>query len=178
VPYFAAALARTPSGWTATEVDLDEIHDFATLADILRDVDDDEKAETTLLFLEEDDVYVAIVRVDGAEDPRVFVSDSRAGEESRIAQLLLDEVGPPVSVPFSVDEVLDAGDDAAVAEDEPAEPTDVMPAGDSDLVADLGTPAATLLALCAHEGLLPADVITAVAEKAGCLDELEEIREG
>lgn len=176
MPYFAAALARTPSGWTATEVDFDEIDDFVTLADTLRDID--EKAETTLLFLEEDDVYVAIVRVEGAEDPRVFVSDSRAGEESRIVQLLLDEVGPPAPVPFSVDDVLGAGDDVVVEEDEPAEPTDVVPAGDPDLVADLGTPAATLLALCAHEGLLPADVITAVAEKAGCLDELEEIREG
>lgn len=173
MPYFAAALARCPSGWSATELDLDEVEDFADLSDILRDLDDD--ANKTLLFLEEDDVYVAIVRVDGADDARVFVSDIRAGEESRIAAMLLEEAGTPEPVPFVVDE--DALDDtAAAADDDAVESTDVVPAGDSDLLADLGTPSGDLLALCAHEGMLPADVITEVAKRAGCVDELEEIR--
>lgn len=176
MPYFAAALARTPSGWTATELDLDEVGDFPVLADILRELEDG--AETTLLLLEEDDVYVAVVRVDGIDDPRVFVSDTRAGEESRIAALLLEEAGRPEPVPFLVDDEIGDEVDVVIEEDEPAESTDVIPAGEADLLADLGTPAATLLELCAHEGLLPADVITAIAERAGCLDQLEEIREG
>ena len=176
MPYFAAAMARSPKGWTARELDLDEVEEFSELIDLLRDVDD--QADLTLLFLEEDDVYVGIVRADTAEDPRVFVSDSRAGEESRIAELLLEEIGRPDPVPFSVDEeVLEVAPEVVEDEEESGETTDVVPAGDADLVADLGTPAEQLLALCAHEGLLPADVITAVAEKAGCLEELEEIRE-
>lgn len=176
MPYFAAALARASSGWTATEVDLDEVGDFAELIDMLRDLDDE--AERTLLFLEEDDVYVAIVRVDGdGEDPRVFVSDIRAGEESRIAAMLLEEAGRPEPVPFVEEEILDDAEEVA-DDDDRAESTDIMPAGDSDLLTDLGTGSADLLALCAHEGLLPADVITAVTERAGCLDELEDIRGG
>ncbi len=178
VPYFAAALARTPSGWTAAELDLDGVDDVLGLADLMREVE--EQAELTLLFLEEDDVYVAIVRIDSGEDPRIFVSDVRAGDESRVAEMLLEEVGRPVPVPFSVDdEIADEPNPAGEKDaDDTGESTDVVPAGDSDLLADLGTPAAELLALCVHEGLLPADVITAVAERAGCIDELEEIREG
>ncbi len=178
MPYFAAALARKPSGWTAAELDLEGVDDVLGLTDLMREVE--EQAELTLLFLEEDDVYVAIVRIDSGEDPRIFVSDTRAGDESRVAEMLLEEVGRPIPVPFSVDDeiteeatAVDKDDD-----DETGESTDVVPAGDSDLLTDLGTPAVDLLALCAHEGLLPADVITAVAERAGCVDELEEIREG
>jgi hypothetical protein len=33
-----------------------------------------------------------------------------------------------------------------------------------------------LLALCAEEGALPADIIAAVCEAAGCLDVLEKLR--
>lgn len=177
MPYFAAALARKPSGWTAAELDLDGVDDVPGLADLMREVE--EQAEVTLLFLEEDDVYVAIVRLDSGEDPRIFVSDTRAGDESRIAEMLLEEVGRPVPVPLLVDDEI-AEEPAAVdkEDDDAAESTDVVPAGESDLLADLGTPAVELLALCAHEGTLPADVISAVAERAGCIDELEEIREG
>ncbi len=181
MPYFAAALTHSRSGWDATELDLGEVEDFIELADLLRELDD--KADTALLFVEEDDIYVAIVRVDGADDPRVFVSDVRAGEESRIAALLLDEIGTPAPAPLLVeDELVELVDDdaaeEAVEDDDNAASTDVVPAGDSDVMADLGTPAAALLALCAHEGMLPADVITSVCEKAGCVDELEEVRGG
>ena len=41
------------------------------------------------------------------------------------------------------------------------------PTGDPTLLADLGTPAARLLALCAEEGQLPADVISTLCEAAG-----------
>lgn len=177
MPYFAAALARRPVGWRAVELDLDEVDDVITLSDMMRDLDD--AADLTLLLLEEDDVYVGVVRVDGVDDPRVFVSDTRAGDESRLAEMLLEEAGRPAPVPLVVDdEIADEPDVAIVRDDDAVQGTDVVPAGDYDIVADLGTPAATLLALCAHEGLLPADVITAIAERAGCLDELEKIREG
>ena len=55
--------------------------------------------------------------------------------------------------------------------------TDIDPVGDADLLADLGVPARRLLELCAHEGLLPADVTAEVCQAIGCGDEVEELRE-
>ena len=45
------------------------------------------------------------------------------------------------------------------------------------MLADLGTPADDLLDLCAEEGLLPADVLTVLGERAGFLDVLDGLRE-
>jgi putative tRNA adenosine deaminase-associated protein len=50
------------------------------------------------------------------------------------------------------------------------------PIGDPDVLADLGTPSAKLLALCAEEGQLPADIISTLCENAGCLEELDALR--
>ena len=164
--YFAAALARTGQSWTGVEVDLDEVEDIEALTDLMRDLTGDGPGPT-LLMLEEDDEYVAIVRVDGGTgglgEPRVFLSDRRAVQGSDVAAMLWEEVDP--------DE-----DDEADDEDEGTRPV-VEPVGDLELLADLGTPGAKLVDLCAEEGLLPADVLTTVCERAGCADVLEELRE-
>jgi putative tRNA adenosine deaminase-associated protein len=162
VSYFAAALARTPAGWTAEELDLDGLTDVDEVADRVRDVDGE--AETALLFVEEDDEYVAILRVD-ADDLRVFVSDSQAAETYPVAGIFAgaaveDEPPPPA----------DSDDD------EEEDPPDSEPVGDADLLADLGTSRRDLIALVTHERTLPSDVITEVCERAGCLDELETLR--
>ena len=159
--YFAAALARTRAGWTAEELDLDGVTDVDEVADRVRDVDGE--AETALLFVEEDDEYVAILRVDaGSDEPRVFVSDALAAESYAVAGILAGAVedGLPVPPP----------------DDEDAPPPGSEPVGDADLLADLGTSRRDLLALVAHERTLPADVISEVCERAGCLDELETLR--
>lgn len=184
--YFAAGLTRGAHGWTGTELDLDEIDDVAALADALRDLDED--AETALALIEQEDAYCAIVRVDGPEDPRVFVSDDQARGISRIAAMLLDEAEPSALViddgPADVDEAdadSDDVDDVADVADEPDDrdsPDGVTPAGDAEIVADLGTSAPTLVALCGREGTLPADILSAVCANAGCLDELEALHEG
>lgn len=189
--YFAAGLTRSAHGWTGTELDLDDIDDVAALADVLRELDED--AETALALIEQDDIYCAIVRVDGSEDPRVFVSDEQARVVSRIAALLLDEAAP---APVDLDDTSAEDDLDGPADDLPADDDDLgdadlaadeeaedsvdagTPAGDVEIVADLGTPARTLVALCGREGTLPEDVLTAVCAHAGCLDELEALREG
>ena len=164
--YFAAALARTSGGWTGSELDLDEVEDLEALAEQLRDLSGDEPGPALLLF-EENDEYVAIVRVDGGtgslDEPRVFLSDRRAVQGSDVAALLWEEA-----------------DLSEVAEDDEDEGTRPVaePVGDTTVLADLGTPPAELLRLCASEGLLPADVLTAVCEKAGCADVLEALRDG
>jgi putative tRNA adenosine deaminase-associated protein len=165
VSYFAAALARTPDGWTARELDLDGASDVDEVADRVRDVDGD--AEMALLFVEEDDEYVAILRLDPRSDePRVFVSDAHAADSFPVAELFAE----------AVEEAdLEPADSEDKDEDEPPG-HDSEPLGDADLLADLGTPRRDLLALVAHEGTLPADVITEVCERAGCLDELETLR--
>ena len=43
--------------------------------------------------------------------------------------------------------------------------------GDIDEVAD------RLLTLCALEGMMPADITAEIAQRLGCADELEELRE-
>jgi putative tRNA adenosine deaminase-associated protein len=162
VSYFAAALARTAAGWTAEELDLDGLADVDEVADRVRDVDGE--AETALLFVEEDDEYVAILRVD-ADDLRVFVSDAQAAQTYPVAGIFAgaveDEPAPPSDL-----------DDDEVEDD----PPDSEPVGDADLLADLGTSRRDLIALVTHERTLPSDVISEVCERAGCLDELETLR--
>ena len=51
------------------------------------------------------------------------------------------------------------------------------PVGDADLLADLGISAQRLIALCAREGMLPADVTAELCQTLGCADEVEELRE-
>ena len=164
--YFAAAVARTEGGWTGVELDLSEFEDVEQLADALRDLTGDGEGPA-LLLLEEDDEHLAIVRVDGGtgslDEPRVFLSDRRAVQASEVAQMLWEDAEVPV----------DADDE----DDEGTRPI-AEPVGDTTVLVDLGTPPDRLLALCAEEGLLPADVLTAVCESAGCDDVLESLREG
>lgn len=160
--YFAAALARTPDGWTAEELDLDGLADVDEVADRVRDVDGE--AETALLFVEEDDEYVAILRVD-ADDLRVFVSDAQAAQSYPVAGIFAGAVEDEPAPPSDLDD-----------DDEEDDPPDSEPVGDADLLADLGTPRRDLIALVTHERTLPSDVISEVCERAGCLDELETLR--
>ena len=166
--YFAVALARTETGWSGEEIDLDEVTDLEALTDLLRDLTGDGEGPA-LLLLEEDDEYVGVVRVDGGtgslDEPRVFLSDRRAVQNSDVAAMLWEEA--------ELDDDVDGEDD----DEESSRPV-AEPAGDADLLADLGTPSQVLLSLCASEGTLPADVLTAVCERAGCLEQLEELREG
>jgi len=162
VPYFAAALARTDDGWTGVELDLSEVEDLESLTDLLRDLTGDGPGPA-LLLLEEDDEHVAVVRVDGGTgslpEARVFLSDRRAVQGSEVAAMLWEQV--------SLDDPDDDEGARRVAE----------PVGDTDVLDDLGTPPELLLETCAEEGLLPADVLSALCERAGCLDVLELLRE-
>jgi putative tRNA adenosine deaminase-associated protein len=166
VSYFAAALARTGESWTGVEVDLDELEDIEALTDLLRDLTGDGPGPA-LLLLEEDDEYLAVVRVDGGSgglaEPRVFLSDRRAVQNSGVAAMLWEEADPD--------------DDAEDDDDDEGTRPVAEPVGDTELLADVGTPGSELVDLCAEEGLLPADILTTLSERAGCADVLEELRE-
>jgi len=173
VSYFAAAAVRGSDGWTASELDLSGAADVEEVADLLRDVDVD--AQVSLLFVESDETYLVILRLDEGEDLRVFGSDSAFADESRLGALLLGDVEEPA---LDLDEVTaDADDESDEDDDSPGPEPDIDPVGDPDLLADLGIPSSRLLELCAHDGMLPADVTTAVCQRLGCADEVDALRE-
>jgi putative tRNA adenosine deaminase-associated protein len=176
VSYFAAAVVRGQDSWAAFELDLAGVADVEEVADQLREVD--QEADLSLLFVESDDVYLVILRLDKGEDLRVFGSDAAFAEESRLGALLLGDVQEQA---LEIDALTAAAAGAAAAAgtstDRPAAEPDADPVGDADLLVDLGVPAAKLLALCAQEGMLPADVTSEVCQAIGCGDEMEELRE-
>jgi putative tRNA adenosine deaminase-associated protein len=166
--------------------------------------DEDEEPETGLLLLEQEDVWFAVVRIDVEEDPRLFVSDAAAVSRSAHADLLLAEalapIGPDGGVlldPAAQEDGAGAGsgeDDDEEEAEEGAEPLTFVqteeaaglgasgrrplpagPAGDPDLLDDLGVTGPKLTQLCLG-GMLPADAIAELAEALGAADELEEVR--
>jgi putative tRNA adenosine deaminase-associated protein len=170
VPYFASALARTDDKWSGRELDLGDVEDLDGLLEEMRRGADE--AEVVVLFVEEDDEWFGVVRLDGESDPRAFLSDGRVIETSAIAA----QIAEAATVTDADDE---EDDDEADGDDDDEEETIRVagdPIGDPELLTDLGTPAKRLLALCAEEGQLPADIISSLCESAGCLDSIEELR--
>ncbi len=187
VSTFAAAVARGKNGWTASELELSGAGDIDEVVDRLRDAEPD--AEVSLLFVEADDQYLVILRLDEGEDLRVFGSDSAFADESRLGTLLLADVETP---PVGIDELagsrsaddeddagsdFDADDEDDDEDDRPAADPDADPVGDVEILADLGISANRLLTLCGLEGMLPADVTAEICQKLGAGDELEELRD-
>lgn len=172
--YFAAAVVRDDGGWTAAEVSLRGAADIDEVADRLRDVDQD--ADLSLLFVEADDTYLVILRLDEGEDLRVFGSDSAYADESQLGALLVGDLKASVTGLEDTDEPRAAGGGDEETE-QPAVDPEADPVGDADILADLGIPAQKLLSLCAEEGMLPADVTAEICQVLGCADQVEELRE-
>ena len=173
VSTFAAAVARGKNGWTAAELDLSGLADIDEVVDQLQDAEPD--ADLALLFVEADDQYLVILRLDEVEDVRVFCSDSAFADESRLGALLLADVETPA---LEIDDLAappGSADDEE--EDSPAADPDADPVGDAEILADLGISSHRLLTLCALEGMMPADVTAEICQRLGCGDELEELRE-
>jgi putative tRNA adenosine deaminase-associated protein len=171
VTYATAALARVGAAWFGDELDLDEIEDLDGVVERLREVVGDD-ADTALLFVEEDDEWFAVLRVDTDGEPRVFISDARVISSSDTAALFAEAA---IESQADDDEG-DGEDDGEDDEEDEGTLADGDPTGDSGLLGDLGTSASRLLALCAEEGQLPSDVISALCESAGCLDVLDKLR--
>ena len=176
--YFAVVLARSDDGWDVNDVDLDEVDDLGDLADLMRDTADEDSEGPFLLFLEQEDLWFAVVRVDGEDDPRVFVSDRAAVEHSAYAEMLLEAAGDSTALDGDEPEDALAGGDDEDEDDDEQEAVleDSGPVGDHDILADLGTRAEALVDLCTKEGMLPSEVLTYLAEQAGAAEALESVR--
>lgn len=170
--YFAAVVARAPQGWAAAELELRDVADIEDVADRVREVSSD--SPVALLFVEADDAYLAILRLDEGEDFRAFCSDGMFAEESRLGAILLGEIEDP-ALDFEAEAAVDGSQEAL---DGPAVPeAEIEPVGDPDLLRDLGVSTHKLLSLCGNEGMLPADVTAEICQLLGCGDEVEELRE-
>lgn len=157
---FSAVFCRAADAWTGVETELDDATTIDDVADVMRDACGVAAEGTMVLVMEADDEWFAIVRVDDHADPRVFLSDVRVVHENPVAALLLDSGE------------IDAPEEGEGTGQKP----DPQPGGDFRLLDDLGTPASDLVSLTTSEGLLPGDVLTDVAERAGFGDPLEALR--
>ncbi|MCK9899267.1 tRNA adenosine deaminase [Parafrankia colletiae] len=154
------AIAQNAGRWTAHDLDIADMEDLDSLVDAMHDL----SSGTVIAFVEEDDEYLAIVRITARDpDPKVFLSDRRVLLTSDHAERLFADALPSMA---GLDD--DSDDDAPVGQ--------ASPVGDLDLLADLGTPTEALLELIAEEGMLPADVISAVSERAGAGEIFDDVR--
>ncbi|MFE3906205.1 hypothetical protein ACFXPY_39650 [Streptomyces sp. NPDC059153] len=185
--YFAALLARTEDGWEASDTELDDVETLSDLTDLAREASVDE--DTVLVFIEQEDVWFGVLRVDGEEDPRIFISDATAAARSSYGEILLtDELlgrepgaedtiaaleelvgldgtedGEPDITPDN-DNDNDDDDDEIDADAVPAGPL-----GDTGILADLGLPEAELL-------MLRTDALVEIADALGAAEVLETVR--
>ncbi|GAA2125525.1 MULTISPECIES: tRNA adenosine deaminase-associated protein [Glycomyces] len=162
--YFAVAVGREGDEWEASEVDLDAVADVEDAAEAMREAFPD--ADLTLLFVDADDEYLTVMRLDNGDDLRTFGSDAEYASQSRLGEALLGDLEPEGT------EEIDTEDEESIS----ARPTelDAEPVGEADVLSDLGVPGSTLLALCAKEGMLPTDVVAEVAKTIGFTEALED----
>lgn len=153
---FSAAFVRTPDGWSGAEVDLSGAEMVDDLGDAVQEhlaLDGD---ELTLLCVEVEDEWFALVRYQGDEEPRAFLSDAHAGLSDGLGELFTELAG--------------------VALDKETSELGVRPAGDFELLSDLGLSAEELVELSMEEGALPADTLSVIAERLAFVDELDRLR--
>lgn len=175
--YFAALLARTEDGWEASDTELDDVETLSDLTDLARDASIDE--DTVLVLIEQEDAWFGVVRVDGEEDPRIYVSDAAAAARSSYGEILLTdellgrEPGDDGADLDSLD--LDGTEDGEPEDnDEDGGSTDDAvphgPVGDTEILDDLGVGEKELRALDAE------DALSTIAESLGASEVLETVR--
>ncbi|MEU1089079.1 hypothetical protein ACFYPN_20065 [Streptomyces sp. NPDC005576] len=190
--YLAALLARTEDGWEASDTELDNVEALSDLTDLARDASVDE--DTVLVYIEQEDAWFGVVRVDGEEDPRIYVSDASAAARSSYGEILLtdellgrepgaeDEIAALeelVGLEGDEDHDPELGhgdeDGAAVPPTGAADPDhdpDAVPAGpigDTSILADLGLSERALLTL-------RTDALAEIVDALGADEVLESVR--
>ena len=174
--YFAALLARTEDGWEASDTELDDVETLSDLADLAREASTED--DTVLILIEQEETWFGVVRVDGEDDPRIYVSDAAAAARSSYGEILLTdellgrEPGDDDADldSLDLDGTEDGEDEDDGDEDTPsAESVPHSPVGDAEILDDLGVDAKELRSL-------DADALTAIAEALGASEVLETVR--
>ncbi|WP_055713419.1 hypothetical protein [Streptomyces torulosus] len=175
--YFAALLARTEDGWEASDTELDDVETLSDLADLAREASPDD--DTVLVLIEQEDAWFGVVRIDGEDDPRIYISDAAAAARSSYGEILLTaellgkEPGDDVPDLDSLD--LDGTEDGEPDDDDDdddtaAEAVPHSPVGDTEILDDLGVSEKELRALDAD------DALNSIAEALGASEVLETVR--
>nr|WSW67975.1 hypothetical protein OG461_18210 [Streptomyces sp. NBC_00995] len=182
--YFAALLARTEDGWEASDTELDDVETLSDLTDLAREASVDE--DTVLVYIEQEDAWFGVVRVDGEEDPRIYVSNASAAARSSYGEILLTdellgrEPGAEDSIAALEELVgLDGTEDGepdtpdnSTGDDDDGPDPDAVPAGplgDTGVLSDLGLPEAELL-------MLRTEALAEIADALGAAEVLETVR--
>ncbi|MFE9626671.1 hypothetical protein [Streptomyces sp. NPDC006527] len=175
--YFAALLARTEDGWEASDTELDDVETLSDLADLAREASPDE--DTVLVLIEQEDSWFGVVRVDGEDDPRIFVSDAAAAARSSYGEILLTDelLGRDADAEDDLDSLdldgtEDGEDDDDADEDDGSATAETVPhgpVGDPAILDDLGVGEKELKSLSE-------DALTEIAEALGASEVLETVR--
>ncbi|MBL8932726.1 MAG: tRNA adenosine deaminase-associated protein [Kineosporiaceae bacterium] len=177
--YFTAVITRSGSAWKARDVEVDEHSSLDDLADALRGVAIGNAP--VLAVVEHEDEWFAVIRVDGDDEPRLFVSDLYAASRSSYGDLLapaadvLDDGSGDDDEDDEGDEDTD-DEDAAGGGSEPVEITVDAWAGETDLLEDLGVSGKTLRHLVEEHADDPGYVLGEVGEAVGFAELLEALR--
>jgi putative tRNA adenosine deaminase-associated protein len=174
VAYFTAVIARSGATWRARDVDVDDASTLEELTDFLRAVSVGD--EPVLAVIEHEDEWFALVRVDGDEEPRLFVSDLGAAGISPFGPLLA-----PAADVDSADDLDVAADDDEDEDDEGEDAEDdelkiAVWAGETDLLEDLGISGRTLRKLVEENGDDPGAVLAEVGQTVGFVELLDTLR--
>ncbi|WP_405976722.1 hypothetical protein OG496_28085 [Streptomyces sp. NBC_00988] len=178
--YFAALLARTEDGWEASDTELDDVESLSDLAELAREASPED--DTVLVLIEQEDAWFGVVRIDGEDDPRIYVSDAAAAARSSYGEILLtDELlgrDPDDDDVVDLDSLdLDGTEDGDTEEEDDdedgtssAEAVPHSPVGDRQILDDLGVGEKELLLLDAD------DALNSIAEALGASEVLETVR--
>ncbi|MEU5631467.1 hypothetical protein ACIA8I_06095 [Streptomyces rishiriensis] len=181
--YFAALLARTEDGWEASDTELDDVETLSDLADLAREASPDE--DTVLVLIEQEGSWFGVVRIDGEEDPRIYVSDAAAAARSSYGEILLTDelLGRDPGDADDLDVLdLDGTEDGETDDDQDddedvqvvvgggsAESVPHGPVGDPGILDDLGVGEKQLRSLSE-------DAVNEIAEALGASEVLETVR--
>ncbi|MGK5694249.1 tRNA adenosine deaminase-associated protein [Streptomyces sp. URMC 128] len=177
--YFAALLARTEDGWEASDTELDDVETLSDLADLAREASPDE--DTVLVLIEQEDAWFGVVRVDGEDDPRIYVSDAAAAARSSYGEILLTDelLGRDPDDGDDLDALDLDGTEDGDSDDDEADDGDAVagtgeavphgPVGDAQILDDLGVSEKELRSLAT-------DAVTEIAEALGASETLETVR--
>jgi putative tRNA adenosine deaminase-associated protein len=180
VPYYTAVVAGGDHDWELVPADLEDLEDAGDVADAVRRATG---GRGGVAIIEHEDDWFALVRVEGEEDPRVFVSDVDAMAEGHYARLAADlGDGPDGIAGFDGDLV--AGDDVGDGEPDEDDVTGSGPlseapdpgrswGGDPGLLEDCGLPAAHLTGLV-EEAPDPGAAVVEIAKRLG-FDDLVDV---
>jgi putative tRNA adenosine deaminase-associated protein len=138
---FALAAFREEGSWTVQELAHDLLDEVETVAHALRRFPGDGGA-VAMIAVDED--FFVLIRVAGA-DTRVLLSDITAADEWELASSAVEFLGLP----------------------QPEDEDDQVPAGDLDLLGDLGMHAMDMGVLLDDVDLYPDEMLSDVARKLG-----------